>query len=67
MPNHSSTIIILLSLLFIVLFFLCRELICWYYKINERNNLLREIADNQKKTYELLYKIAEFIDQNARK
>jgi hypothetical protein len=32
----------------IVLFFLLREVICWYYKINEMKGLLTEIRDSLK-------------------
>jgi len=49
--NASSLILILIGLAFIAaLFFLFRELFCWYYKINirvelekERNELLKKI------------------------
>lgn len=44
--------VILLILLFIALFFLCRELLCWYWKVNERIN-------NQKEIIRLLKKIAK--------
>lgn len=43
--------IILLILLFIALFFLCRELLCWYWKVNER-------ISNQKEIIRLLRKLA---------
>lgn len=36
----------LFALLIIILFFLLgRELICWYFKINQRVDLLRDILD----------------------
>lgn len=44
--------VILLILLFIALFFLCRELLCWYWKVNERIN-------NQKEIIRLLKKLAK--------
>lgn len=43
--------IILLILLFIALLFLCRELFCWYWKVNER-------ISNQKEIIRLLRKLA---------
>ena len=42
--------VILLILLFIALFFLCRELLCWYWKVNERINNQKEIIRLLKKT-----------------
>ncbi len=41
-PSEGSgmTIVIIISL--IIIFILARELNCWYWKINERNNLIRE-------------------------
>jgi hypothetical protein len=44
--------VILLILLFIALFFLCRKLLCWYWKVNERIN-------NQKEIIRLLKKLAK--------
>lgn len=44
--------VILLILLLIALFFLCRELLCWYWKVNERIN-------NQKEIIRLLKKLAK--------
>ena len=47
----DSEIIIKIVLIFIVIFALIREIQCWYWKINAR-------LDEQKKTNELLAKIA---------
>lgn len=47
----DSEIIIKIALTFIVIFALLREIQCWYWKINAR-------LDEQKKTNELLVKIA---------
>lgn len=50
----------------IAIFFLCRELMCWYWKINEH-------LENQKKIIEKLDKLEEierylkYIDQNTMK
>lgn len=39
-----------LTLFFIILIFLvCREIICWYWKINEISRYLKEIRDILKK------------------
>jgi len=35
----------------IVVFLLCRELVCWYFKINEILVVLNSIADSLKKRY----------------
>jgi hypothetical protein len=32
-------------LVVLVIFFICRELVCWYWKINESITLLTEIRD----------------------
>ena len=32
----------------IVIFFILREVVCWYWKINERNCLLKEILEEKK-------------------
>ena len=45
--------IIIWIVVVIILFLLCREIICWYYKINERITL-------QTETNELLKKILLF-------
>lgn len=50
----------------IAIFFLCRELMCWYWKINEH-------LENQKRIIEKLDKLEEierylkYIDQNTMK
>jgi len=31
--------------IFLIIFLLCRELFCWYLKINQRIKLLQEIRD----------------------
>mgnify|MGYP000907465641 CR=1 FL=1 len=32
----------------LVLFFVCREIVCWYFKMNEVTTLLKEIRDKIK-------------------
>ena len=51
--GSSSTLIIIIVI--ISIWFLIRELICWYYKINERVKL-------QKETNELLEKLLSKIE-----
>lgn len=48
---------ILFILILVILFVLCRELLCWYWKINES-------IKNQKEIIRLLRKLAEE-DENA--
>ena len=45
--ENLVTILIVLAVAFCILL-LCRELNCWYLKINERRDLLRMIVDNQR-------------------
>lgn len=40
---------IFLILFLVVTFFLLREFWCWYFKVNERVKLLKEIAENTRK------------------
>lgn len=48
--------IILIIAVAIGIFFLCRELNCWYLKINARKELLETMVDNQKQIIKLLKK-----------
>lgn len=57
--GSSSNSIILVIIVAVVIFIACRELICWYYKINkmvsnqeEIIRLLKTIADNSNKNKE---------------
>lgn len=45
--ENLVTILIAVAIAFCILL-LCRELNCWYLKINERRDLLRMIVDNQR-------------------
>lgn len=47
---------ILLLIITIAIFFLCREIMCWYWKINEH-------LDNQKKIIEKLDKLDQVISE----
>lgn len=45
---HSGDVLgtpILVLAICIVVFLICREIVCWYWKINEQLTLLREIRD----------------------
>ena len=44
LPDPFFAIIIL-----VIVFLICREIVCWYYKINKAISLLEKIADNTKK------------------
>jgi hypothetical protein len=48
--SGSDTIIIMVLLIAIVLFFLLREVNCWYFKINERAKIANEQLEVSKKT-----------------
>ena len=37
---------LLIALLIIVVFLVCREIVCWYWKINKAVNLLEEMKDS---------------------
>lgn len=45
LERHHMSIGALLFILAIaiIVFLICREIVCWYWKINERNDLLRDI------------------------
>jgi len=46
-PNWSGAlmVVIFVGLVVVGLFVLCREFFCWYWKINEGLDLLRQIRD----------------------
>lgn len=48
-----STILITVAIV-VGIFLLCRELNCWYFKINERRDLLRDILETQEAILDLL-------------
>lgn len=56
--------LLIILIICIAIFFLCREVMCWYWKINEH-------LENQKKIIEKLDKLDEiekylkYIDQNT--
>ncbi len=43
--SQTATIIILLVMLATALFFMMREVFCWYLKINSIESLLKDIKD----------------------
>jgi sensor domain CHASE-containing protein len=45
------TVLIISLLVAIAFFILIREIVCWYYKINERNEILREQNEILKNIY----------------
>jgi hypothetical protein len=49
----TQEILLIISVLSVVLFLflICREIVCWYYKINERNEILREQNEILKNIY----------------
>ncbi len=46
--------IIIIIVIAVVVFLICRELNCWYLKINARKNLLEQVVENQKEIIRLL-------------
>lgn len=46
--------IIVIIVIAVVVFLICRELNCWYLKINARKNLLEQLVENQKEIIRLL-------------
>ncbi len=50
--NMQSIFIVLLVTLFV--FILIRELICWYFKINERVKLQKDALSNQQEIINLM-------------
>lgn len=47
-PEQGVTLLILLAVQ-IVIFIVCREIVCWYFKINQRLNVMKDIRDYLKK------------------
>lgn len=52
MSSEELWVIIIL----IGVFYLCRELNCWYLKINDRKKQMDQMIENQKEIIELLKK-----------
>lgn len=52
MSSEDLWVIVIL----IVVFYLCRELNCWYLKINDRKKQMDQMIENQKEIIELLKK-----------
>ena len=48
------TLIIFIVIIAIIIFLICRELNCWYLKINARKELLEEMVKDQKEIIRLL-------------
>ena len=48
----------------IVVFYLCRELNCWYLKINDRKKQMDQMIEDQKEIIELLKKERTISTQN---
>lgn len=55
MPFHqfeAFTPMLISLVILLLLFLICREVVCWYWKINARIELLTEIRDLLKKQAE---------------
>lgn len=44
----------------LVIFFISRQLVLWYWRINEKMNLLEELIDEHKKTFKLQRRRGEY-------
>ena len=51
MNGASAAGLVALLLIFLV----CREIVCWYWKINQNTRVLEEILKEQKRTNAILY------------
>lgn len=53
----------------VVIFLLCRELLCWYWKINEHLENQRKILEKLEKLEKLdnIERFLKYIDQNTMK
>lgn len=51
---NEYTFIAIIVLVAIIIFIICREFNCWYFKINARVNLMQQIIINQEKMIKLL-------------
>ena len=60
MSSEELWVIVIL----IVVFYLCRELNCWYLKINDRKKQMDQMIENQKEIIELLKKERTISTQN---
>lgn len=72
MEDYNSNYLILAGVLLIILYFILRELNCWYWKINQRielqketNDLLRKLVNNQAKPVLTKKESAESIEQTS--
>jgi len=57
-----TAIVITLLFLFII-FIICRELTCWYWKINETIEILKDIRDLLKNKEEVI-ELTDVVDEN---
>jgi len=58
MENKDWTFILFIALSAIAIFFILRELTCWYFKINK-------IVDGQEKTNKLLSEIKQVLNKES--
>ena len=59
--GYALVIVLIGIVIFVLLFLLFREIMCWYYKINtmlneqrKMNALLQQLLDAQRQTYRML-------------
>lgn len=56
---------ILVIVVLIVIFYLCRELNCWYFKINDRKKQMDQMIENQQEIINLLKKLNHAEQENS--
>ena len=54
MTDELIVNIILIAFIALTVFAIIREIVCWYWKINERVDLLKQTISNQEKIIALL-------------
>jgi len=57
--SNSLTQSLIVLVVLIAIFLIFRELVCWYWKINERLNCLKDIRDLLQKKHDLMIKNSE--------
>lgn len=61
--------LLIVLIITVAIFFLCRELMCWYWKINEHLENQRKILEKLEKLEKLdnIERFLKYIDQNTMK
>jgi len=54
--------IVVVILVLVVIWFICREFFCWYWKINERRDILSAIHDDLSVLYDMQKSLSQLKD-----